>query len=113
MFAKPSWLVKNQPRELNTWPVYSKGARDYSDVLAGPPVFTYTADSDPAKSLTLQFISADAGDVRPGDTVDLSGSFREATGRWIVRAVTIPLATTDAVEVECVRPVDPDPRKNG
>lgn len=111
VFAKPSWLVKNQPREMNTWQFNWSSATSYSQFLAGSPVYSYSADSSPADELSLQLVSYDAGDIKPGDTVRLTGNYRDATGDWVVKSVTVPLTSTQPVQVGCMRPRDPVPQK--
>lgn len=113
VFARPKWLVDHRPRSLDRWDFVWKSASSYSSVLAGSPVYSYSADSSPADELTFQLISYDAGDIKPGDTVNLSGNFSVANGKWIVKSVTIPLSNTDPVDVGCMRPRNPVPQKAG
>ena len=111
VFGRPSWLAKDRP--LGQWKLSWSSPSVYSAVLGGSPTYSYTADSSPAASLSFKLLAWDAGDMLPGDVVQLSGSFRAATGVWLVKSVDIPLDTTQAVSVECVRANNPVPQKAG
>lgn len=113
VFARPKWLYDKRPAGLDRWDFSWSSMLKYSPTLAGAPVYSYSADSSPTEELSFQLISYDAGDIKPGDTVNLSGNLTGATGGWIVKSVTIPLASTDPVEVSCMRPRNPVPQKQG
>ena len=111
VFARPSWLYEKTP--LDRWSLRWNSATSYSGILAGSPKYSYNADSSPTQELSFQLVSYDAGDMKPGDKVYLTGSYFGANGGWIVKSVTIPLSSTAPVEVTCMRPRNPVPQKAG
>lgn len=113
VLAKPSWLVKHRPSGMDRWDFWWNSATSYSAVLAGSPLYNYSADSSPTEELSFGLLSYDAGDMKPGDTVKFSGNYYGINGEWIVKSVTIPLANSNPVEVSCMRPRDPVPQKAG
>lgn len=109
VFGKPSWLEDKRP--LNEWKVWWDSPHEYSAYLGGSPTYSHTEDSSPKDTLSLSLLAWDAGDMLPGDVVQVRGNYRGATGAWLVKSVDIPLQTTAPVTVECVRARNPVPQK--
>lgn len=99
VFASRKWIGA----QGNEWEWTWKNRNDYSDTLAGSPRYSYSADSSPRESLTLPVQASNASDIRPGDTIKLSGSMSAWNGRWFVTDVSIPLAPNTAVDVTATR----------
>lgn len=114
VFGRPTWLYKTRGGgKLDRWEFRWNSANSYSSTLAGSPVYTYSADSSPRDEMTFNLVSYDSGDMKPGDTVWFSGAFTGINGGWIVKSVDIPLASTEPVQVSCMRPRNPVPQKAG
>lgn len=111
VFARPRWLYDKTP--LDRWSFRWNSTTSYSSTLAGSPTYSYNADSSPTQELNFKLVSYDAGDIKPGDKVYLTGSFTGANGGWIVKSVTISLSSTEPVDVSCMRPNNPVPQKAG
>ncbi|WNM67265.1 minor tail protein [Arthrobacter phage Wyborn] len=107
VFAKPSWLVSSawQHRE---WRFSWDGWAKYTAGLAGMPEYEDKPGDEYEESCTFKLLSADADQIRPGDTVRLNGgAVGKMGGVWIVRSVDFPLTVAGIVTVQCQRPIDP------
>lgn len=103
IIGRPSWIIR-QAEHISTWAFAWNSFYDYSDSLAGMPVYSGRNSRLEDQTMTIQLISEDADDIRLGDRVDMAGAL---TGQWIVSKVLYPILSTAPVEAICVRPVDP------
>ncbi|ASX98694.1 minor tail protein [Arthrobacter phage Colucci] len=107
VFARPSWLMKVDWGGRH-WPFYWNHWADYSEGLQGMPAYTNDPGSNPAESLTLKLVSADADEARPGDRVTIEGAaVGSMAGEWIVVGVSYPMSVNGVVTLSCQRPIDP------
>lgn len=107
VFARPSWLMKVDWGGRH-WPFYWNNWFDYSDGLQGMPAYSKDPGSNPAESLSLRVISADADEARPGDRVTIEGAaVGDMAGEWIVVSVSYPMTVAGVVTLQCQRPIDP------
>lgn len=100
VFGSRKWIAKHVGQEWSWW---WKSRNDYSATLAGSPSYSYSADSSPRESLGLPVYAANASDIRPGDTVKMSGTMSAWNGDWFVTGVSIPLEPNSVVDVTCSR----------
>jgi hypothetical protein len=106
IMARPSWLVANDWGG-RLWPFTWNNWADYSDGLQGLPGYDIDPGGNPAERLQIRLVSADADEIRPGDTVDIGGNVGGMAGRWIVVNVSFPMTVDGVVTADCLRPIDP------
>ena len=108
-FARPSWLTDIS--RARRWELVWNGNGSYTAGMVGFPSYSWSADSTPPgeESLSVELLSDDADQARPGDRLILAGSVGMAYGLWMLVDVTIPLSTTAPVKVTCKRATDPAP----
>ena len=99
VFGRRKWIASQGQEWSWSW----KSRNDYSETLAGSPRYSYSADSSPRESLTLPVQAVNASDIRPGDTIKLSGAMSAWNGKWFVTGVDIPLRPNETVEVTATR----------
>ncbi|MCQ9384456.1 hypothetical protein [Brevibacterium moorei] len=106
--GRPTWF-KTLPKGVNRWNLWWKSTKSMHAGLAGSPEYSYTADSTPHEQCSFNLISADAEEIKPGDIVKFTGYFSKLNSDvWIVTNVTIPLASMEAVQVQCQRVINPE-----
>jgi surface antigen len=107
VFAKPSYLVKAVwPRR--TWELTWNTFTDYSPGMTGMPKYGNDPSAELRESLTVDLVSADADQARPGDALVLAGrNVGGMGGVWIIKGVDFPLHRAAPVKVTCQRPIDP------
>lgn len=99
VFASRKYIAKYGQE----WSWWWKNRTDYSATLAGSPQYSYSADSSPRESLKLPVYATNASDIRPGDTIKLTGSMSAWNGSWFVTDVSIPLEPNSVVDVSASR----------
>lgn len=107
-FGRPTWLL-SRPGTVKMWGVkWAEDSTQRSDALKSVPNCRDSEDSSWAAEVTVELLSEDADQIRPGDLFMLSG-MRSFSGRYLVTDVTIPLTRDNAVTVTAKTPVNPTP----
>lgn len=108
VFAKPSFLLAT-PWSRRIWSLnWDSWLGAKTEGLVGMPSYSTDPTSETPETLTLELVSADADQARPGDEVSLSGaSVGEMGGRWIIKSVDFPLNVAGKIKLTCQRPIDP------
>lgn len=107
VFARPSWLMKSDWGGRH-WELYWNNWADYHEGMQGMPAYSKDPGSNPAESLTVRLLSADADEARPGDKVTMGGAaVGDMGGDWIVVGVSYPMTVAGVVTLSCQRPIDP------
>ena len=117
VFGKPSWVIRREDtRQIevvwNSW-------TDHTDGLTAVPAYEWDWKNKPwegRERLSLEFYEPPTGAVttdtlhylRPGDVVQYTGRACPSKDPvWVVTDVARPLYTGAAIQVQCVRPIDP------
>ncbi len=107
VFARPSWIMANL-KVRKTYDLWWTNFTKYHNALDGLPKYTHRPADDPAEQMTFRLVSPDADEIAPGDQVNMTGNVGGMRGRWIVSGVSYPFTVGAAVEVTCLRPIDPE-----
>ena len=107
VFAKPSWIAAGG-RVGRSWDLAWNHWASYTNGLTGMPHYSKDAGAEVPEVLTFSLVSPDADTARPGDMVQLSGTYAgDMRGKWIITDVDFPMKVSGPVAITCQRPIDP------
>lgn len=110
VIGSPAWLVAKAYRG-NDWSVWYNSATSMHAAIVDAPTITWDPSQAGTYNVSLSLLAPDAHLIKPGDTLNLTGTGVMRSGAWLVTGVEFRADTAAPVSVTAVRPYKLDRQK--